>query len=145
MTTRSPGTGKKHVRKPRKPAARRGARSGLGDFQSLLLGRKRTLLQMMKGLEEETLRGKGGGGEHSSVPVHIADIATDAYEQDLSLGRVENVAVEIRDIDHALERIREGTYGVCEDCSTKISIERLRAIPYTRLCLPCQRKEEERE
>jgi|ERR1043166_4022212 RNA polymerase-binding protein DksA len=135
----------------RNPARRRGSGSArkaggkkdTGEFKSLLVNRKESLLKVLHGLEEEGLRDRNAAGEVSSLPVHLADLATDTFEQDLALGRVEDVSQEIRTIEEALTRLREGTFGVCEQCEKKISVERLRAIPYTRLCLDCQRQEEE--
>jgi len=112
------------------------------EFRSLLLSRKKALAGDVQGLEDEARKG-GPAGETSSLPVHLADLATDTFEQDISFGRVEDVSNEIREIDQALERIREKTYGVCESCDAPIPVERLRAIPYTRLCLACKRREED--
>lgn len=127
-------------RAPRK-AARGRVRNG---FEALLVSRKASLLKVLSGLEKEGLRERSASGDTSSLPLHLADLATDTFEQDLALGRVEDVTQEIRTIDQALARIKEGTYGICEHCSEKISHERLKAIPYTQLCLACQRREEER-
>jgi RNA polymerase-binding transcription factor DksA len=114
----------------------------LREFQTLLLIRKKALLGDQKGLEDEARRKGGDAGEISSLPVHLADLATDTFEQDISFERVENVTLEIKEIDQALERIREKTFGICETCEASIPLERLRAIPYTRLCLACKRREE---
>lgn len=51
---------------------------------------------------------------------------------------------ELKEIDAALERIRQGTYGICEECEEEIALPRLRAIPTARLCINCKRKAEER-
>jgi len=69
---------------------------------------------------------------------HLADLGTDSYEQSADLGLAEQISRTIADIDRALDRIEEGTYGVCQGCSKAISIERLEAIPSAARCAPCQ-------
>lgn len=48
-------------------------------------------------------------------------------------------------IDHALEKLDQGTYGICEDCGTEISEQRLKAIPFAIYCVECKQKREELE
>jgi DnaK suppressor protein len=55
---------------------------------------------------------------------------------------MENESDELQEIEEALERIRDGSFGLCESCKKKIPKERLKAIPYTRLCVNCKKKEE---
>ena len=116
----------------------------LKGFKKLLLDRRAELLSSVNKIEEETL-GKTrqeSGGELSSYPEHIADLASNYYEQDFTLGLLEGEKEELQAIDEALERIEDKTFGDCEMCSTPIDSARLRAIPYTKLCIDCQRKTE---
>jgi len=69
---------------------------------------------------------------------HLADLGTDSYEQSADLGLAEQISRTITDIDRALDRIDEGTYGICLGCSKAISIERLEAIPSAARCAQCQ-------
>ena len=69
---------------------------------------------------------------------HLADLGTDSYEQSADLGLAEQISRTIADVDRALDRIDEGTYGVCQGCSKAISIERLEAIPSAARCAQCQ-------
>ena len=97
----------------------------------------------VKGLEDEACKkGSDAAGDLSTLPMHLADLGTDSFEQDISLGLMENESDEIQEIEEALERIKDGTFGLCETCRKKIPKERLRAIPYTRLCVNCKKKEE---
>ncbi len=90
-------------------------------------------------LMEEALRGTGGeaSGGLSDVPVHMADLGTDAYEEEITLGLVESEEQLLSEIDAALVRLDEGTFGQCEACRQKISKARLQALPYARHCIRC--------
>lgn len=71
---------------------------------------------------------------------HLADLGTETYEQSQNLGLAEQASRMVSEIDRALERIDQGTYGVCETCRRPIAIERLDAIPYAPRCAECQSK-----
>lgn len=81
-------------------------------------------------------------GDLSNVPIHMADVGTDNYERDLMIELIENGEEGLRNIDTALEKMDDGSYGVCEICAKKINKERLKAVPYAKLCIDCQREEE---
>jgi RNA polymerase-binding transcription factor DksA len=92
-------------------------------------------------LEEETLRPVGGeaSGDLSDVPLDPADLGSDNYEEEVSLGLLENEEQLMEEVNTALERIGQGTFGRCEQCQTEIPRERLNALPYTRYCIRCAR------
>jgi RNA polymerase-binding protein DksA len=71
---------------------------------------------------------------------HLADLGTETYEQSQNLGLAEQASRMVSEIDRALERIDQGTYGVCETCQRPIAIERLDAISYASRCAECQSK-----
>jgi DnaK suppressor protein len=111
-------------------------------LRRLLLGRKAGLMDSTLTLEDEAkLKGKEAG-ELSAVPYHPADLGTDNFETILSLALLENESTALREIDLALERMDEGTYGACEDCGNPIGKARLRALPHARLCRGCKSLEE---
>lgn len=113
----------------------------LKDARELLLERRRVLSGDVRGLEAGA---RGEGTEASaSVSSNPMERAADDAERDLSLGRMESQNSEIREIDEALERVRDGSFGVCEECGRAVPAERLEAIPYARRCAACQLKEEE--
>ncbi|MEK7449752.1 MAG: TraR/DksA family transcriptional regulator [Planctomycetota bacterium] len=118
--------------------------SQLKKFRTVLVGQKNFLMGNITHMEEQALRKsrQEASGDLSNIPIHIADIGTDNYEQDFTLGLIENEDHEIQEIDAALERIGEKSYGVCEKCSKHIPTKRLMAIPYARLCITCKEKEE---
>jgi DnaK suppressor protein len=83
-----------------------------------------------------TKSGRGDGGA-SAVPSHIADLGSDTYEQDNTILLMNNEGETLWQIEAALERIEEGVYGSCVECTAKIPKLRLKAIPYTPYCVKC--------
>lgn len=90
-------------------------------------------------LEEHVRSPAGGeaGGGISNAPLHLGDIGSEVYAQELSAALLENEAYIRDEALAALERIDRGTYGRCERCHQNILAARLGAIPYTRYCVPC--------
>jgi RNA polymerase-binding protein DksA len=74
----------------------------------------------------------------------MADMASDNYEREFSLGRASDEQGVLYRIDEALKRIEEGTYGGCLQCGKLIPKKRLAAVPYAELCLECQKKNDGR-
>lgn len=119
------------------------SKSELKEFKALLLIRKATLQGDVKTLEDEACKkGTDAAGDLSTLPQHLADLGTDSHEQDVSLGLMENETDELHEIQEAFERIKDGSFGLCESCKKKVPKERLKAIPYARLCVSCKKKEE---
>jgi len=114
-------------------------RDELARIESSLLERRRQLLADFQSQEDADTR---SGPEASANSSHLADLGSDREASDISLGRREAEVTEIQEIDDALERIREGSFGRCETCGKAITRERLHAIPYAPLCLPCKKDEE---
>jgi RNA polymerase-binding protein DksA len=71
---------------------------------------------------------------------HLGDTATAMYDRELDEGLEEGARETLAEIDGALQRIEDGTYGICEVCGKPIGAERLSAIPWTRLCIDDQRR-----
>jgi len=67
-----------------------------------------------------------------------------ARERELAIRRLEADSGRIHDVTHALQRIREGTYGCCASCEAEIAMKRLNAVPWTVYCLECQRIADEK-
>lgn len=84
------------------------------------------------------------GGNLSSMPIHMADIGSDAYEQEFTLSLMETEEGTLDAIETALERIEDGTFGTCEECGVKIPKTRINAIPYALLCVKCAELNERR-
>jgi RNA polymerase-binding transcription factor DksA len=117
----------------------------LNKFKVALLERKRILAGQLSDMEAKALKKgqRANSGDLSNVPFHMADIGSDNFEQEFNLGIIESEGDELRAIDDALQRIEDGTYGLCESCQKKIRKVRLNAIPHARCCIECQREQEQ--
>src|SRR4051794_40926218 len=82
--------------------------------------------------------------ELSGLDQHQADIGTETFEREKDLSILEQIEAELADVEHALRRLDDGTYGTCEACGNPIGEERLEAMPATRFCVNDQ-AEAERE
>ena len=81
-------------------------------------------------------------GELSSIDQHQADLGSETFEREKDLSILESIEAELADVEHALRRLDEGTYGTCEACGRPIGSERLDAMPAARLCLDDQAQAE---
>lgn len=92
-------------------------------------------------LKEEALSPTGGeaSGGLSDLPVHPADLASHNFEEDVTLGLLENEDQIVGEIDAALDRLNKGTFGRCGACQQEIPQARLQALPYARYCIACTR------
>lgn len=82
--------------------------------------------------------------ENAGVGNHMADDASEMFEQEKNLALLKNIEDMLSKVDAALHRIEHGTYGKCENCGQEISRERLEALPWARLCLNCKSLQEKR-
>jgi len=115
-------------------------------FKKLILKRKEEIVEQINHISEDTLKKsqKDAAGDISGYTYHMADIATDTYDREFSLGLASNERKFIYEIDDAVKKIEDGTYGICEGCKNLITKTRLKAIPYARRCLKCQEKTEKK-
>jgi len=124
----------------------------LAHFRELLLIKRAELAGDVNRLASEALNSKGSAhGEQSAmpihmadlVPIHMADLGTDNWEQEFTLGLLENEQALVREIDEALARIHDLTYGMCLATRKRISKARLRAKPWAKYCIEYARAREE--
>jgi RNA polymerase-binding transcription factor DksA len=89
--------------------------------------------------EEQARMATGGdsAGDLSSAPLHIGDLGSEEFSQELGATLLENEQYLQIEIDAALDRIDKGTFGRCENCGKDIALSRLQAIPYARQCMSC--------
>lgn len=80
------------------------------------------------------------GGQNLGYGNHMADDASEAFEQAKDLALRQNAEQTLTQIMDALERFAMGQYGICEQCQTEIDPARLQALPYATLCLRCQQR-----
>jgi RNA polymerase-binding transcription factor DksA len=111
----------------------------LERYKQLLLEKRKEVLADLQSIEQNMFQ---DGGEISSMPVHLADIGTDNFEQEFSLELMEEAKRTLHEIQLALERIEDGTFGICEGLGIPIEKERLDAIPWTRYSLEYARQKE---
>ncbi len=105
-------------------------------FQELLLKKKSELANNVSDEERE-------GREAVSVEAKdFADMATEAYGQEMSFSLSDAGRRTLRDVEDALVRVRDGGYGVCERCGKEIAESRLEAVPHARMCVSCQEASE---
>lgn len=118
----------------------------LADFKKLVLKRKQEILDEIKHISEDTLKKsqKEASGDISGYTYHMADVATDTYDREFSLVLAANERKLLYEMDDALKKIEDGTFGICEDCKLLIAKTRIKALPNARLCVKCQEKREKK-
>ena len=111
-------------------------RDALLRLHKSLLSRRTALRSTLAGELEDLRRSRGTQTGDS------ADVAFDAGSEEIASQLAEIEARELTQIDRALHRLKQGTYGLCEVCQTKIPVARLNALPYSTTCIKCQREME---
>jgi DnaK suppressor protein len=132
-------TVKKSAKKPVKKTAKKSAgkpaqrysRRELERFKAKLLTEKNKVLEEMTDLQQNNLKQSisDAAGENSRYSFHLGDVASLSYGREFSMGLAERQQKYLEEIDEALERINEGTYGVCKVTGELISAERLEEVP----------------
>ena len=115
------------------------------SFRKLLLSKRRILAGDVNGLEQAALHNsrQDASGDLSKVPLDMADIGSDNFEQEFTLGLIETEQATIQEIDEALSRIDNKSYGKCEKCGGRIPLARLKVKPHAKYCIECQRQQEQ--
>jgi YteA family regulatory protein len=109
----------------------------LSAFQTQLLKAKQELKERLRKNDhfgKERGHAHDAVGELASYDNHPADEATELYEREKDIALNEHAEKELKDIEHALEAIKNGTYGTCEICGSPIPYERLQVLPTTTFC-----------
>ena len=106
------------------------------QLRQVLLDKRAEILGDVSTLNDEALNKnrREASGDLSSMPIHMADLGTDNYEMEFTLGLIEGERAILKEIDEALERIRQGTYGICLATGRSIGKARLRAKPWAKYC-----------
>jgi RNA polymerase-binding protein DksA len=113
------------------------------EFRKRLDEERARLLHAIGFLEKEnpgSISDELGELAEGGTDNHLGDTATAMFDRELDEGLEEGAKDTLAEIDAALQRIDDGTYGICEVCGKPIGVDRLRAIPWTRLCIDDQRR-----
>lgn len=121
-----------------KPIKTKLPKKDLAHFRTQLLLKRAELVGDLSTMEAQALR--AGGGNPSHMPIHMADVGTDTYDQDFMLGLAEAERHRLREIDEALQRIDDRTYGVCQMTSKPIPKARLNAKPWAKYSIEAARE-----
>src|ERR1700729_4325368 len=108
----------------------------LADLREHLLQMKNKLVAEI----DSELRAEREGNKDEGMDTY--DLASEERDREINFILSDRERVKIKQIDDALGRLEEGSYGVCESCGLEIAEERLEAMPFTRLCRDCQQDEE---
>lgn len=116
------------------------------SFRQVLVDLRARLRGDLDQMTDEALRRDqpDSSGNLSNVPLHMADVGTENYDQEFTLGLIENEQGTLEQVYEALDRISAGTFGRCQECAEPIARPRLQALPYTRHCIQCARELESR-
>jgi DnaK suppressor protein len=118
------------------------SRKDLKPVEDKLSAEREDLVRQIGELEARRLGAENGDASIDAGDEGEPETATLERERDFSL--LDNARDLLSQVDRALEKIVEGTYGVCESCGKSIEAARLRALPYASLCISCKRLEERR-
>ncbi|HPR17364.1 MAG TPA: TraR/DksA C4-type zinc finger protein [Candidatus Cloacimonadota bacterium] len=115
----------------------------LEKYEEILLREKEQAQKIIHSIDEIQKRGvKDQSGDLSSYSVHQADLGTDTDEAEKRVYLLNKELEKLKNINQALRRIYDKTYGICEICGNLISEKRLKIVPYARFCIECKSKEE---
>lgn len=119
-------------------------KSQLGKYKKLLLKERAKILGGVDKIAEDTLKKsqRDASGDLSGYTFHMADMASDNYNREFSLGIADSERETLLKIDEALKRIKEKGYGKCLICGKEIAKKRLNVVPQAEYCKKCQEKEE---
>ena len=118
-------------------------REQLDFFRALLMSERKNVVKIIEGIDESWSKNiRDAVGNVSAYATHIADLGTDSDEREKETYMLDRELKNLKNIDNALKRIYDKTYGVCNYCGEEISSSRLKAIPYTEFCINCKRNEE---
>ena len=112
-------------------------------FQERLLDERRRVVDAIDNIHTENPGSLGEEADETTFQDnHLGDIATATFDREMASSLEENSTHVLTEIDAALGRIEEGTYGVCKRCGNSVGEERLEALPWATLCIDCKRKQE---
>ncbi|MDP3704215.1 MAG: TraR/DksA C4-type zinc finger protein [Candidatus Omnitrophota bacterium] len=121
------------------------SRQQLKQFRQLLIAERAKVAGEIKSIAKNTAKSpRDASGDLSAYTIHMADMAADSYEREVSMNIVSSEQEVLYQIDDALKLMDEGAFGVCQQCNKPITMSRLKAVPYASLCIQCQRAKEQK-
>jgi RNA polymerase-binding protein DksA len=111
-------------------------------FKERLLDEQRRVQEALNYIHEENRGQLEDDREEIPSDNHPGDMATSTFDRELAATLEGNEERLLQAIDSALQRIENGTYGICQSCGQPIGAERLEALPWTTQCIDCKRREE---
>jgi RNA polymerase-binding protein DksA len=124
------------VKEGKKEKAQQLSKQDLAYFRNLLLEKRHEIIGDVGSMESEAYK---GGSNLSNMPIHMADVGTDNFEQEFTLGLIESERQILRDIQEALVRVDNGTYGTCLGTGKPIPRVRLEAVPWAKYTIEYSR------
>lgn len=110
------------------------------QYLKLLVREKERIFKTLGNLQDDVVR--EAKTESGGVPTHIADLGTDAFEKNLEIDLSSSEGRILQLINEAIDKLETGKFGVCESCRKRIPPSRLKALPYAKFCIDCQREKE---
>lgn len=110
----------------------------LDYFKKLLTKIRADMVHDIKNLSANSSESHDSSEDHSGHALHMADVATDMYDREFNLNLASNDREALAKVESALQRLEQGTFGICSECEKPIPQVRLKAIPYTSTCRKCQ-------
>lgn len=142
--TKKKAAQKKAVKAPVKKAVKSlFGKAQLDSIKKEIMKEREQLLEQITSIKGESSKSqKDAAGDLSGYTLHMADMATDMYNREFSLELAEGERERLYNLEEALKRIVDGSYGRCDSCGGAISRPRLKALPQAKCCIKCQEKQE---
>src|SRR2546422_1444235 len=152
--SRKPAPSRGRMPRPRAAASPNGSRgrarsasqrsaAWVQEFSRLLLDERKRLQEELSEMEEHQVKTEEKPvADAAGYEDDLVDVATETFEREKELALESSVQGMLTMVEEALQKVRAGTYGICEGCDKPIDGKRLRAIPYARLCIKCKEREE---
>jgi RNA polymerase-binding protein DksA len=117
----------------------------LKQFRQLLIIERAKFAGEIRSIAQDAARSpRDASGDLSGYTIHMADMAADTYDREMTTNLVSSEQAVLYQIDEALKRLDEGSYGACLQCTKPITMRRLKAVPYASMCIDCQRAKEQK-
>ena len=126
--------------------SRKFSKAQLETFRKILIQQRNKFAEEIRSIARGAATSpREASGDLSGYTMHMADMSADTYEREMAGSLADTEQEVLYQIDEALKRFDEGTYGLCEECEKPIGMSRLKVVPYTILCITCGREKEQQQ